>query len=184
MTGEQAALAKQMADQEFAEQAREVEDARAAALTKRERRRECARAETAATHEATLTEIGRQFEEAQKALDADTDAKIAETKRQLAEARQALDAALAEAKRKRTEAETEKAPPGKPKLPGNLKEQLEGVADVLARKISVTGTFNPAAVRGLGGGDAVERTATATALTAKHTKRLVDAAITGGRVFA
>ncbi len=183
LTDEQAAAAKQMADQEFAEGAAEVERRRTGALTEREQRRQSEREQSAAVNEATLAEIGRQFEEAQKALDADTDAKIAETKRQLAEARKALDEALAEAKRKREEAETEKAPPGKPKLPGDLKDQLAGVADVLAGKISVTGTFNPAALLGLGG-DAEERTARNTEQIAKHTKRLADAAVTGGLTFA
>ncbi len=183
LTDEQAEAAKQMADQEFAEGAAEVERRRTGALTEREQRRQSEREQSAAVNEATLAEIGRQFEEAQRALDADTDAKIAETKRQLAEARKALDEALAEAKRKREEAETEKAPPGKPKLPGDLKDQLAGIADVLAGKISVTGTFNPAALLGLGG-DAEERTARNTEQIAKHTKRLADAAVTGGLTFA
>lgn len=183
LTDEQAEAAKQMADQEFAEGAAEVERRRTGALTEREQRRQSEREQSAAVNEATLAEIGRQFEEAQKALDADTDAKIAETKRQLAEARKALDEALAEAKRKREEAETEKAPPGKPKLRGDLKDQLAGIADVLAGKISVTGTFNPAALLGLGG-DAEERTARNTEQIAKHTKRLADAAVTGGLTFA
>ncbi len=183
LTDEQAKAAKQMADQDFAEGAAEIERRRTGALTEREQRRKSEREQSAAVNEATLAEIGRQFEEAQKALDADTDAKIAETKRQLAEARKALDEALAEAKRKRQEAETEKAPPGKPKLPGDLKDQLEGIADVLAGKISVTGTFNPAALLGLGG-DAEERTARNTEQIAKHTKRLADAAVTGGLTFA
>jgi len=183
LTDEQAAAAKQMADQEFAEGAAEVERRRTGALTEREQRRQSEREQSAAVNQATLAEIGRQFEEAQRALDADTDAKIAETKRQLAEARKALDEALAEAKRKREQAETEKAPPGKPKLPGDLKDQLEGIGDVLAGKISVTGTFNPAALLGLGG-DAEERTARNTEQIARHTKRLADAAVTGGLTFA
>ncbi len=183
LTDEQAEAAKQMADQEFAEGAAEVERRRTGALTEREQRRQSEREQSAAVNEATLAEIGRRFEEAQRSLDADTDAKIAETKRQLAEARKALDEALAEAKRKRVEAETEKAAPGKPKLRGDLKDQLEGIADVLAGKISVTGTFNPAALLGLGG-DAEERTARNTEQIAKHTKRLADAAVTGGLTFA
>ncbi|NUQ49283.1 MAG: hypothetical protein HUU27_05115, partial [Phycisphaerae bacterium] len=183
LTDEQAEAAKQMADQEFAEGAAEVERRRTSALTEREQRRQTEREQSAAVNEATLAEIGRQFEEAQRALDADTDAKIAETKRQLAEARKALDEALAEAKRKREAAETEKAPPGKPKLPGDLKDQLAGIADVLAGKISVTGTFNPAALLGLGAGDAEERTARHTDQIARHTKRLAEAAVTSRLTF-
>ncbi len=65
-----------------------------------------------------------------------------------------------------------------------LEDRLAGLGDVIARKISVTGTFNPAAIAGLGGGNAAERTARASEQVAKNTKRLVDAAITGGLTFA
>jgi len=76
------------------------------------------------------------------------------------------------------------APPGKPKLPGDLKEQLAGIGDTLARQISVRGTFNPLAAFGLGASNPIERTARAAEETAKNTKRLADAAVTGGLTFA
>ena len=47
------------------------------------------------------------------------------------------------------------------------------------------GTFNALAVQSLAGGDAAaERTAKATEQTARNTKRLADAAQTGGLTFA
>jgi len=72
---------------------------------------------------------------------------------------------------------------------GQLENQLEGVdigraLDDAAAKIGVKGTFNAAAVRGLAAGDAADRTAKATEETAKHTKKLVQAATTGGLTFA
>ncbi|MCA9253358.1 MAG: hypothetical protein KDA54_19685, partial [Phycisphaerales bacterium] len=64
-----------------------------------------------------------------------------------------------------------------------LEDRLSGLGDTVARKLSVVGTFNPAAIAGLGGGNAAERTAKASEQTAKNTKRLVDAANTGGLRF-
>ena len=51
-------------------------------------------------------------------------------------------------------------------------------------KVGVRGTFNAAAIQGLAAGNAADRTATATEETAKNTKRLVQAAQTGGLTFA
>jgi hypothetical protein len=51
--------------------------------------------------------------------------------------------------------------------------------------VTVRGTFNAAAAQGLlGSTDAQERTADASEQTARNTKRLVDAARTGGLTFA
>jgi hypothetical protein len=53
-----------------------------------------------------------------------------------------------------------------------------------AEKIGVRGTFNAAAIQGLAAGDAADRTAKATEETAKNTKKLLQAAQTGGLTFA
>jgi hypothetical protein len=66
------------------------------------------------------------------------------------------------------------ATPGDP-LAG-LDDQLAGLGNLLAQKISVIGTFNPLGAAGLGGGSAAERTARATEETARHTKRLAESA--------
>ena len=185
LTDEQAELARRMADEDFAETAAGIEKRRSEALAEREARRKREREQSAASNEATLAEIGRQFEEAQRSLDADTDAKIAETKRQLAEARKALDEAIAEARRKREEAERGGPPRRRPGDPlAGLEDRLAGLGDLLARRITVTGTFNSLAAQGLGAGSVAERTARATEQTAQNTKRLADAAITGGLAFA
>lgn len=185
LTDEQARTAKGMADQDFAETAAEIERQREAALTARERRRQGEREQARELNEATLAEIGRQFEEAQQALERDTEGKIAETKRALEEARKKLDEAIAEARRKREEAEAEGGPPGRRRDPlAGLEDRLKGIGDVLARQISVRGTFNPLAAFGLGASSPVERTARAAEETAKNTKRLADAAVTGGLTFA
>jgi len=178
LTDEQAAAAKQMADQDFAETAAEIERQRTVALSAREKRRQREREQSAAVNEATLAEIGRQFEQAQAALERDTEGKIAETKRALEEARKKLDEAIAAARQKRDEAEAGGGPAGaKRRDPlAGLEDRLKGIGDALARQISVTGTFNPAALFGLGASSPIERTAKAAEETAKNTKRLVEKA--------
>ena len=53
------------------------------------------------------------------------------------------------------------------------------------RQVSVRGTFNAAALSGLGAGnDAADRTAKATEQTAKNTKKVADAVGSGGLTFA
>ncbi|HNO80609.1 MAG TPA: hypothetical protein PKN33_21385 [Phycisphaerae bacterium] len=178
--------AKQMADEDLADTNAEIDKQRNAALAAREQQRQSERSGAAALNEATLAEIGRQFDEAQTALDNETSAKVAATKQSLADARKELDEAIAAARAKRGSTDADPALPrrrlGDP-LAG-LEEKLSGIGDTIARKLSVTGTFNPAAIAGLGGGgNAAERTARSSAQIAKNTKRLVDAATTGGIVF-
>lgn len=176
--------AKRMADDDLAAANAEIDRQRDAALAAREQQRQRERQGAADLNEATLAEIGKQFDDAQAALDSETNAKVNATKQALADARRELDDALAEAKRKRASAAETGAPRRRLSDPlEGLEDRVAGIGKQLARRISVTGTFNPAAVRGLGGGDAMERTARASELTAKNTKRLLDAARTGGLTF-
>jgi hypothetical protein len=135
-------------------------------------------------HAGALEQIGRQDQDAQRALDQETGDRVRQTQRQLEDARQALDDAVAEARRKRAAADREGAGPRR--TPGDplagLDDLLSGVGNLLAQKISVTGTFNPLAAAGLGG-NPEERIARNTEQIARHTKRLADAAITGGLTF-
>ena len=63
-----------------------------------------------------------------------------------------------------------------------LAQAGEGL-DGAAAKASVSGSFNAAAVRGLGTGNHAERTAKASEETARNTKRLLDEAHHGGLQF-
>ncbi len=178
--------AKQMADSDLADTNAEIDRQTSAALAAREQQRQSERSSAAELNESTLAEIGRQFDDAQKALDDETNTKVAATKQALTDARKQLDEAIAAARTKREAIDSEPDIPrrklGNP-LEG-LEDKLAGVGDAIARKLSVTGTFNPAALAGLGGGgNAAERTARSSAQIAKNTKRLVDAATTGGIVF-
>ncbi len=178
--------AKKMADQDLAATNAEIDKQREAALAQREQQRKSQRDQAQAEDEATLAEIGRQIDEAEKRLGEQTDGKLEETRRALAEARKQLDEALKKARAERETADKQGGLPrrriGDP-LAG-LEDRFAGIGDMLARKISIAGTFNPAGVQGLGAGTAAERTARATEQTAKHTKRIADATTTGGLRFA
>ncbi len=177
--------AKRAVDEQLDARLSEIDEAARRDLSRREQRRQVERDRSSELNEATLAEIGRQFEEAQQALEQGTDARLAETQRQLEEARRRLDDAIAEARRKREEAEadgTVRRGPGD--LLADLEDRLAAIGDAIASKIEVRGTFNALAVQGLAGSaDAAERTASATEQTAKNTKRLADAARTGGLTF-
>ncbi len=177
--------AKRMADEEFADVARKIEDQRTAALAGAEQKRKTRRTESQGEHEAAVAEIGRQWSEAEKETNERAAAEVARTQEALRKARGELNDAIAKARQKREEAEAAAPPRRRPADPlAGLEDQLAGLGDFLARKITVTGTFNPLAAAGLGTGDADERTARNTEQIARHTKRLADAAAVGRLSFA
>ena len=177
--------AKRAVDQQLEARLSDIDEGARRDLSRREQRRQAERNRSRELNEATLAEIGRQFEEAQEALQQGTDARLTETQRQLEEARRRLDEAIAEARRKREEAGDDGTPRrGVGDLLADLEDRLAGIGDAIAARVEVRGTFNALAVQGLAGSaDAAERTASATEQTAKNTKRLADAARTGGLTF-
>ena len=67
-----------------------------------------------------------------------------------------------------------KAMPGLRKAQDNLAGMEDSLVQVREQRLSTTGTFNAAAVRGLGGGSAEERTARATESTAQSIKKIEE----------
>jgi DNA segregation ATPase FtsK/SpoIIIE-like protein len=163
----------------------ELEDAAQRDVAARERRRAAEREQAAAIHEATLAAIGQDFENAQEALRKDTEAALAESRAALDAAKERLAAAIEQARRKREAADAERGPTRSPRdLMAEFEDRIAGLGDLLAKGVSVRGTFNARATQGLAADSgAAERTAKATEQTAKHTKRLADAAQTGGLTF-
>ena len=108
---------------------------------------------------------------------------------ELEQAKAEWDAAAAEARQKR-EAMAADSSEGldSPSLLDELKRKLSDAGSVLqasADKISVQGTFNPAALLSLqGNSSTAERTAKAAEDTAKNTKKLVDESKLGGLTFS
>jgi hypothetical protein len=177
--------AKKAVDQQLESRLVELEDAAQRDVAARERRRAAERDQAAAIHEATLAAIGQDFENAQDALRKDTEAGLAESRAALDAAKERLAAAIEEARRKREAADAERGPGRSPRdLMAEFEDRISGLGDLLAQGISVRGTFNARAAQGLAADSGVaERTARATEQTAKHTKRLADAAQTGGLTF-
>jgi len=108
---------------------------------------------------------------------------------ELEQAKAEWGAAAAEARQKRDAAAAE-TPDGldAPSLLDELKQKLSDAGSGLqasADKISVQGTFNPAAMLSLqGNSSTAERTAKAAEDTAKNTKKLVDESKLGGLTFS
>jgi len=177
--------AKKAVDQQLESRLVDLEDAAQRDVAARERRRSAEREQAAAIHEATLAAIGQDFESAQEALRKNTEAGIAQSQAALDAAKERLAAAIEQARQKREAADAERGPSRSPRdLMAEFEDRISGLGDLLAKGISVRGTFNAAGAQGLAAGnDAAERTARATEQTARHTKRLADAAGTGGLSF-
>ncbi|MCC6427320.1 MAG: hypothetical protein IT435_10930 [Phycisphaerales bacterium] len=178
--------AKKAVDQQLNSRLVELENAAQQSVNARERERAAERAQAAALHEATLAGIGQDFEDAQKALRDKTEAGLADSQAALDAAKQKLADAIEQARQKREAADAQRGPRRTPQdLMADFEDRLSGLGDAIGKGISVRGTFNALAAQGLeSDGGAAERTAKATEQTAKHTKRLADAAQSGGLTFA
>lgn len=111
------------------------------------------------------------------------DADLKESEDALAAARKEWEDALAEAAKKRAAKEAEGGPEGMKQAEADL-SGLDELIDTTQKKVDVSGTFNPFAVRGLGADSLAERTAKASEQIAANTKRLVQEAQHGGLMFA
>jgi hypothetical protein len=143
-----------------------------------------------------LGRIGSEFEAEKKALDqaaqAAQDQRRQQYQKQINESMSALEAArkeyrssLDEAAQKRRESDAAK-PTAQPSGIDDLLNRLAGLGDTLeavGERTEVRGTFNAAAIQSLMGTRTQDRIAAATEQTANHTKRLVDAARSGGLAF-
>ncbi len=159
-----------------------------AALADIDRERQGALKAIADEQERKLARIGQASLEAESQIDAASKQKIDAAQRELEAAKAAWQQALDEARNKRLAKDGAPDELGGPDdIIERARRALDGMDELIqqeAAKVGVKGTFNAAAVRGLAAGDAADRTARATEETAKHTKKLVQAAQTGGLTFA
>jgi len=129
--------------------------------------------------EATLGEMQAEEHARRQRQFADD---LAATEGELADARREWQEAIAEAAKKRKEAES-----GEPERMKELQDSLSFSAGALGeeqRKVEVKGTFNALAARGLGADSLAERTARAAEQIVVNTKDLLDEAKQGKLVFA
>ncbi len=185
-----AEAANRAADEYYEQKKAQIEQETNQKLAEREQRRQQEREQSTRVHEATMAEIGRENLQKHQELDNEYQQRMAENEADLAKARKEWQDSLGEARRKREakEAEGPGAMEGPEDLLNKVRSSLAGLGDMLqtAREntVGVRGTFNAAAVQSLAAGDAADRTAKATEETAKNTKKLVQAATTGGLTFA
>ncbi|NLN01261.1 MAG: phage tail tape measure protein [Lentisphaerae bacterium] len=176
---------------------RMVEEQKQAAISRitdeqkrRAAERESERQSARQVHEGTLAEIGRENLDKHSQLDTEYAERMAANEADLARARQEWREAIDTAKRKREEKAAEGGLEGPDDILQKARDALASLGDIgdlvqaEAAKVGVRGTFNASALQGLAAGNAADRTATATEETAKNTKRLVQAAQTGGLTFA
>ena len=155
LTEEQAALAKDMANEDFANDARGVESKRNQALADSETRRANALASADKEHIAALRQIDTDLRQALAGLNTENDPALQKTRDELEAAREALAVALEQARRDRENAARGSGSTGDgPKVPNP-----EDLAAAVGSRMAITGTFNPAALWGMGGGSAFARLA-------------------------
>jgi len=165
---------------------RAAEEARNKGILQREQQRKQRLSEIEGQRTGTLAELQQQQTATQQKRRDQFASDLSRSEQALAEARRAWQQAIEQASRKRQAADAKQQ--SRSKRPANpfsrLQKQLASAGGRLGKaKLSVTGTFNAAAVRGLGGGSPEQRTAKATEETARNTKKLLGEARHGGLTF-
>ncbi len=170
--------AKALNQQQLNADLNQVESQRKDAIAEAERRRNRTDAEREQEKTAALNAVDSQRNEALSQIDEQTAERVRQAEEVLARTKQELADAVEAARQRREQALTNGEDPASLALQrlADVGDQL----DALASKVSVRGTFDASAVRGLAAGDdSAERTARATEQTARHTKRLVEASSKG-----
>jgi len=136
------------------------------------------------------TALGEDLLREQSGLEKSRQAQLAAAEAPIAAAREAWQKAIAEAAQKRAQVNAEENPsvaePDWAQRFRNLAQEAPQATEAAAKRtIDVQGTFNAlGAVRGLGAGDAADRTAKATEAMDKKLGKLLGEVQQGGLVFA
>lgn len=134
---------------------------KSSALDEIEKRRQS----EAASHQNNMAEIGRADKASIDALNAEYQGAVGAARGQLDDARAALRKALDDAKAMQNEGQA--GAKGKDGIRGPDMGALPAIADEVSTKFQTVGTFNAAAVAGLGSGSTADRIANATEKTAR-----------------
>ena len=191
VTGEDSSAVQSQIDSETARMNQQLDDRRNRDIFEREQRRRTRLSEIEGQRTGTLGELDRQREAEHEGRRDQFAGDLEKSESALAQARREWQQAIELAARKREEAATGDTAPERLKKPDELLQQLQsqlnGAGDQLQQtqdKVSVSGSFNAAAIRGLSAGNPEERTARASEETAKNTKRILQEAQHGGLTFA
>jgi len=168
--------AKQIGRDDLNSQLTDIETNRQAAVAEADRKAGRSDAEREAEKAAALAEVEAERVRALSKLEGEHAKRVLAAEQALEAAREALKNALSHAKQAKADA-------GEDLNTGKLTDKIaDAVAGVTAAasKVSVVGTFNPAAIQGFAAGGAADRTAKATEQTARNTKRIVEQGRGGG----
>ncbi|QDT33975.1 phage tail tape measure protein [Thalassoglobus polymorphus] len=191
VTGEDSSAVQSQIDAETARMNQQLDDRRNRDIFEREQRRRSRLSEIEGQRTGTLDELNRQREAEHERRRDQFSGDLEQSESALAQARREWQQAIELAARKREEAAADDPAPERLTKPDELLQQLQsqlsGAGDQLQQtqdKVSVSGSFNAAAIRGLSAGNPQERTARASEETAKNTKRILQEAQHGGLTFA
>ena len=191
VTGEDSSAVQSQIDSETARMNQQLDDRRNRDIFEREQRRRTRLSDIEGQRTGTLDELDRQREAEHERRRDQFSSDLEQSDSALAQARREWQQAIELAARKREEAAADDSAPERLKKPDELLQQLQsqlnGAGDQLQQtqdKVSVSGSFNAAAIRGLSAGNPEERTARASEETAKNTKRILQEAQHGGLTFA
>ena len=134
--------------------------------------------------QGTQTEVTRMADEERQAREQQNTSDIAASADALTQARQEWEAAIAEAAQKRKDVTAPEVPERLRRAQDNLAGMEDNLVQVRDQQLSTTGTFNAAAVRGMGGGSVDERTARATEATAQSVKKMEERSRLGQPTFS
>ena len=173
------------ADSWLEQQNQAIDERANAAVKAREAEREAQRKREDEIHERAMRSVDEEQAAKKKALEQEYDQRIAAAQAEVDAARKEWQAAIGEAKKKRQASEAEDKALDMPRGPDDY--DFEGinqaVAEVRRNMFAAQGTFNAAAIPGMGLGGVGERTAKATEATAKNTQKLLEHAKLGGLEF-
>lgn len=170
-------------DDEFQRRQAETDQQAQQTISERDRWRQQRRSQIEADRQGAQAEIVRQVEADRLARRQRNAADLEAAGSALAQARKEWEEALAAAAQKRSAAGEAQAPERMRRAQLELTDMDDLLSKLAEERVSTRGTFNPAAVRGFGGGNAADRTARATEETAKNTKRLLEQSQHGRLVF-
>lgn len=162
-------MAKTIGREDLNEQLSEIERNRAKAVAEAERKGAMTAAEHEAERAAAMAQVELDKAEALARLNADHQERVAAAQEALRAAQEELAAVRAQA---REDAAEQRELAKRPQLPGGVGD-VGAIGKDMARRISAVGTFNAAAIAGLGGGRQLDRIVTASEQTAKNTKEIV-----------
>jgi hypothetical protein len=176
--------AAQLLDQELQQRNDAIDQQAQQQISDSEQKRTERRSQIEADRQQTQAEVTSMAAAEQQARDQQNAGDMQASADAIAAARKEWEAAIAEAAARRKDTNSPETPERLRKASDTLAATDASLQQVQEARLSTTGTFNAAAVRGLGGGNAQERTARATESTAQSVKKMEERSRLGQPAFS